>query len=182
MAAFQRRPVAIAIREAGASSSGIDVAIVDQGCHGVHLFDSRGAHRRLLGTKGDSIGELRDPRGGCFTPEGKICVADTMNDRIQTFDLNGQPLSSFGERGNKLGQLSFPADVQYIGSDLMIVDSGNCRVQIFYGRSDEVSRVVRTFHSLNWSSSGGADVGNGCASGILLRLQRESTGRTEPSG
>ena len=57
-------------------------------------------------TKGDSIGELRDPRG-CFTPEGKICVADTMNDRIQTFDLNGQPLSSFGERGNKLGQLSF---------------------------------------------------------------------------
>ena len=101
-----------------------------------------------------------------------------MNDRIQTFDLNGQPLSSFGERGNKHGQLSFPADVQYIGSDLMIVDSGNCRVQIFYGRSDEVSRVVRTFHSLNWSSSGGADVGNGCASGILLRLQRESTGRT----
>ena len=68
-----------------------------------------------------------------------------MNDRVQTFDTSGQPVSTFGEKGNKVGQLSFPADVQYIGKDLMVVDSGNCRVQIYYGGSDEeVSASLRT--------------------------------------
>ena len=113
----------------------------------MHIFNSLGLHRTTIGTKGSEIGNLRDPRGGTFTPDGRVAVADTMNDRIQFFNSSGQPVSTLGEKGNKLSQFSFPADVQFIGNDLMVVDAGNSRVQIFYNsKSDKVSNFVDVYY------------------------------------
>lgn len=39
---------------------------------------------------------------------GKIYVSDTMNKRVQVFDMEGKPLLKFGQEGKKQGQFSFP--------------------------------------------------------------------------
>ena len=68
-----------------------------------------------------------------------------MNDRIQFFNSSGQPVSTLGEKG-MLSQFSF-LRMFSIGNDLMVVDAGNSRVQIFYNsKSDKVSNYVDVYY------------------------------------
>jgi len=64
----------------------------------------------------------------------KIYVTDTNNQRVQVFDYNGNPLSTFGTLGDKEGQFQFPygiaSDAQ---GQIYVADMYNSNISIFNG-------------------------------------------------
>src|SRR3989304_4859767 len=69
-----------------------------------------------FGTLGSGDGQFHDPSGVAVDSGGNIYVADTVNNRIQKFDSNGNFLLSFGSFGSGDGQFNSPFGVE--------VDSG----------------------------------------------------------
>ena len=62
----------------------------------------------------------------------KILVADTGNNRIVIYDLNGRFLGKFGSLGDSLANFYLPSSVTMDSKGRIIVtDSGNSRIQIF---------------------------------------------------
>ena len=98
-----------------------------------------------FGSFGTTEGKFKSPSGLAFDRGNDLLyVADTDNDRIQIFDVDGNCSGSdevaddvcfvdeFGTSGNGEGEFDSPtAMVLDTGSDLLyIVDSGNDRIQI----------------------------------------------------
>ena len=72
----------------------------------------------------------------------RLCVADAERHCVLRFDLRGQPVGQFGERGAGPGQFNFPT---HLGADaagrLYVTDSMNSRVQIFDAEGRFVSQL-----------------------------------------
>lgn len=82
-----------------------------------------------LGARIQSTGILSDPAGVACSPDGKIVVADTGNDRIAVFDRFGTLLRTWGE-----GILLRPRGVNVTPQgDILIADTGNNRL-VFLNR------------------------------------------------
>ncbi len=65
-------------------------------------------------------------------PDGRIVVADTLDNRIMIFDDKGKFQCSFGTEGNGSSQFRSPQAVAVSsGGDIFVVDSWNYRIQIF---------------------------------------------------
>ncbi|KPM02773.1 Filamin and NHL repeat containing protein [Sarcoptes scabiei] len=68
----------------------------------------------------------------------QLIVADKDNHRIQVFDLSGNFLFKFGEKGSRPGQFCYPWDVAVCSKTSMILvsDTRNRRIQLFthYGQ------------------------------------------------
>jgi DNA-binding beta-propeller fold protein YncE len=78
-----------------------------------------------------------DPAGNTYISDGYI------NSRVAKVDRNGRWIKSFGEPGNKPGQLNTPhsiaADAQ---GNIYVADRGNRRIQVFDGDGN-VLREIR---------------------------------------
>lgn len=92
---------------------------------------------RKIGTTGHnheltSPGDFSKPAGVAVDGEGNLYVADTMNDRIEIFDADGQFISTFGKNGDGPGYFSRPKGVA-IDSDghIWVADGMQDRVQVF---------------------------------------------------
>jgi DNA-binding beta-propeller fold protein YncE len=80
----------------------------------------------------DGAGKFGNPRGVLITAESNVYVADTENNRIQLFDVDGDYVSSFGGYGHNEGELSLPAGLALdADGNLLVADSFNHRVQKF---------------------------------------------------
>ena len=103
-----------------------------------------------FGSPGLAAGQLESPHGAALNSFRELFVADTMNHRIQVFDLEPLALGRtprlvrvWGERGKEAGQLDTPAHGVAIPNRgeadhlVYVADSGNDRVQVFdrHGRS-----------------------------------------------
>ena len=85
-----------------------------------------------VGTEGKGDGEFGDPRG-ITVFEDQLYVCDRNNHRIQVFDLDLNFVTSIGEKGEEIGQIDAPYDVQFDTKGTMyVVELGNRRVQAFY--------------------------------------------------
>ncbi len=86
-----------------------------------------------FGQKGSGPGHFYEPSGIAVDPIGILYVADTGNDRIQTFDTDGEYLSEVGGFGWDAGQFNRPAGVAVGrgGLELYVADGRNNRIQIF---------------------------------------------------
>lgn len=72
---------------------------------------------------------------------GLVYVTDTVKHQVVVFDLQGQPIGAFGERGAGPGQFNFPTDVDVDEEGhVYVLDSLNARVQVF-DRSGEFLRM-----------------------------------------
>ena len=60
-----------------------------------------------------------------------ILVADTGNDRIRVFDLDGNFVSTFGSGGSADGQFKSPRDIAVTPMHILVADTRNDRIQIF---------------------------------------------------
>jgi DNA-binding beta-propeller fold protein YncE len=92
---------------------------------------------RKIGTTGHhheltSQGDFSKPTGVAVDAEGNLYVADTMNNRIEIFDADGQFVSAFGKNGDGPGYFSRPKGVAIDGDGhIWVADGAQDRVQVF---------------------------------------------------
>ncbi len=92
---------------------------------------------RKIGTTGHrheltSPGDFSKPAGLAVDPEGNLYVADTMNNRIEIFDADGQFISTFGKAGDGPGYFARPKGVAIDGDGhIWVADGAQDRVQVF---------------------------------------------------
>ena len=105
------------------------IFVTDRARHKVSRLDEQGRQISAWGEPGNGEGELWAPHG-ITSHAGFLYVADTGNDRIVKFDLDGKSLGSVGCHGTAVGAFVDPVDVA-IDADhhLYVVDRGNHRIQ-----------------------------------------------------
>jgi len=92
---------------------------------------------RRIGTTGKNHwlttpGDFGAPSNVALDRDGNVYVTDTMNNRVEIFDADGNFLSQFGQHGDGPGYLARPKGIA-IDSDghIWIADSYQDRVQVF---------------------------------------------------
>jgi len=98
----------------------------------VQAFDKDGEFIFQFGSKGQNLGEFKEPRGIAVDKKGNIIVADSGNNRIQIFAPDGKFVGEFGHKGKKDGMLKAPWGIvtNSVGN-ILVTDKGNHRVQMF---------------------------------------------------
>jgi len=85
-------------------------------------------HKHELTTPGD----FSKPAGVAVDVEGNLYVADTLNNRIEIFDADGQFVSAFGKNGDGPGYFARPKGVAIDGDGhVWVADGVQDRVQVF---------------------------------------------------
>jgi len=93
--------------------------------------------KRRIGTTGQkhaltTPGDFARPSGLAVDRDGNLYVADTLNNRIEIFDGDGNFISTFGKAGDGPGYFSRPKGVAIDGDDhIWVVDGMQDRVQVF---------------------------------------------------
>ena len=102
---------------------------------------------RKIGTTGHNHelttpGDFAKPSGVAIDQEGNLYVCDTMNNRIEIFDADGNFVSTFGKAGDGPGYFARPKGVA-IDSDghIWVADGMQDRVQVF----NQELRLLITF-------------------------------------
>ncbi|HYL85667.1 MAG TPA: SMP-30/gluconolactonase/LRE family protein [Candidatus Angelobacter sp.] len=92
---------------------------------------------RRIGTGGKNHwlttpGDFGAPSNVALDKEGNVYVTDTMNNRVEIFDADGNFLSEFGKHGDGPGYLARPKGIA-VDSDghIWVADSYQDRVQVF---------------------------------------------------
>jgi DNA-binding beta-propeller fold protein YncE len=92
-----------------------------------------------------------------------VWVADTKNNRLQEFRPDGSPTGrKFGKPGVAVGQLKWPFAVTAVGTDLIVVDSNNNRVQ----------RWDPSGPSVEWTATGGSGLSFGKPKAVAVAGSR----------
>jgi len=92
---------------------------------------------RKIGTTGrkhelTTPGDFAKPSGIAVDAEGNLYVADTLNNRIEIFDADGQFVSTFGKAGDGPGYFARPKGVAVDGDGhVWVADGVQDRVQVF---------------------------------------------------
>ncbi len=90
---------------------------------------------RTIGSRGSEPGLLKNPRGLAFDDSGRFWVADTGNDRLQKFSIEGNLLQVIGRSGSGEGEFRSPSSVAIsTKGNIFVADTGNKRVQVFSGK------------------------------------------------
>ena len=84
----------------------------------------------MWGEKGTGPGQFDDPTGIAISGD-EVFVADSRNNRIQVFNLDGKFLRTFGTAGDKAGQLGRPMNLTIVGDELYVPEYFNDRIQVF---------------------------------------------------
>jgi len=85
-------------------------------------------HKHELTTPGD----FAKPTGVAVDKEGNVYVADTLNNRVEIFDADGNFISTFGKNGDGPGYFARPKGIA-LDSDghIWVADGAQDRVQVF---------------------------------------------------
>lgn len=83
-----------------------------------------------FGTRGSAVGQFDRPKDLVVDGQGRIIVADRVNNRIQICDEGGD-CSAFGEQGAELGKFEWPMSVALDDKGRIVVaDYNNERIQV----------------------------------------------------
>lgn len=141
-------PAGIAIDEANRL-----VYVVDTQQDQVLVFDAdKYTLLRRIGTRGKkhtltSPGNFSLPTGVAVDQNGNVYVTDTLNDRVEIFDADGDFISQFGSPGDGPGYFSRPKGIA-IDRDghIWVTDEMQSRVQVFNTKG----QLLIYFGQLGW--------------------------------
>ena len=88
-------------------------------------------------------------------PNGMWSVVDSKRGKIYTYDLEGNLLFAFGDKGQQLGHLSSPVAITYCGSDIYVLDNILNAVVVYkrtdYG--DVIDQALKNNADRNYSAA-----------------------------
>jgi len=117
-----------------------DVYVVDSSHNRIEKFGPNGEHIKDWGHRGSELGEFdfgssqspsQPPGGGIAVAGDHVYVADSGNDRVERFDLEGGEAMAWGTRGSEPGQFSYPRGVAANEQEVIVSDDDNHRVERF---------------------------------------------------
>ncbi len=131
---------------AAVTSDGI-VFVADAKQKRVFGYDANGNLRIALGKKD----EFKNPGGIAVNNDlGRLYIVDSYGHMVHVYSTKGEPLLTFGARGDNDGEFNFPSNVAVDRKtgNVAVVDTQNFRVQIF----DKDGRFIKKFGQVGDSS------------------------------
>ena len=131
-----------------------NVWLADRANDRVQKFDSKGNFILKFGSENGvpsaEEGKFDNPRHVAVSKDLKyVFVADSKNNRISEFDINGTYIKSIGKLGNKSGEFNLPTTIEIDSKgNFFVNERGNERIQKFDSNWNPI---------LMWGSKGGGD-------------------------
>jgi tripartite motif-containing protein 71 len=117
-----------------------DVYVVDSSHNRIEKFGPAGEFLTAWGRRGGALGDFsfgssqnptKPPGGGIAVSGDHVYVADSGNDRIERFNLEGGEALAWGTYGNGPGNFSYPRGVAANESEVVVSDDDNHRIEKF---------------------------------------------------
>ncbi len=128
-------PGAVAVDENGL------VYVADTSNNRIQIWSPSGQYLSSFGSYGFDPGAAREIKAfsqfnnpvNLVVRDGRAFVVDQRNDRVMVWSVRGEPrpLLRIGRRGSKPGRMVHPWDVAIAGSELLVVDQANYRIDRF---------------------------------------------------
>jgi len=131
-----------------------NIWVADRANHRVQKFDSQGNFILKIGqddfTKSSAPGEFDNPRHVVVDHDVKyVYVADSKNNRVQQFDVNGTFIKTIGQLGDKPGEFNLVTTIEIDpDGNFFTTERGNERIQKFDANWNPI---------LMWGSKGSGD-------------------------
>jgi len=107
--------------------------VTDASSGSVSVYDARGKFRHFLKPSKGKESYFEGPWGIAIDKRTEhIYVCDSPRHMIIVLDKNGRVLDRFGKRGGGTGEgeFRFPTQIAVAGDEIIVLDSGNSRLQI----------------------------------------------------
>ncbi len=140
-------PVGIAIDTANRFLYVVDtqqdqVIVYDADSHKLLRRIGTGGKNHFLTTPGD----FGAPQGVATDEDGNVYVTDTLNDRVEIFDAEGNFISEFGKAGDGPGYFARPKGIAIDGDGhIWVTDQMQDRLQVF-NREGQLLTYIGTGH------------------------------------
>ena len=117
-----------------------NVYVVDSSHDRIQNFDNNGNFIASWGHKGTELGQFRffssqnptqPPGGGIAVAGAYVYVADSGNNRIERFSLDGGEAMAWGGKGSGPGQFTYPRGLAANASEVLVADDDNHRIEKF---------------------------------------------------
>ncbi|HTA37079.1 MAG TPA: hypothetical protein VK761_10215 [Solirubrobacteraceae bacterium] len=117
-----------------------NVYVVDSSHNRIEKFNAEGAFITQWGHKGSEPGQFnfgssqdytKPPGGGIAVAGNFVYVADSGNNRIERFNLEGGEAMAWGTKGSGPGQFSYPRGVAANEAEVLVADDDNHRIEKF---------------------------------------------------
>ncbi len=117
-----------------------NVYVVDSSHNRIEKFDPNGTFITQWGHKGSEPGQFsfgssqdytKPPGGGIAVAGNYAYVADSGNNRIERFNLEGGEAMEWGTKGSGPGQFRYPRGLAANASEVLVADDDNHRIEKF---------------------------------------------------
>jgi tripartite motif-containing protein 71 len=147
----------------GLAVRGTRMLVADDQHHRVAAFDTGGHLLASIGAgQGAGPGQLNFPYGVAIDPQGRVFVADDMNQRIVRYSTPAtkyQYKARWGSYGTAPGQLAYPRGAATNGNgELYVANTGNDRIDVF-----DASGTLRRSFGISGRAGGQFDAPLGVA-------------------
>ncbi|TLY43495.1 MAG: hypothetical protein E6K59_06935, partial [Nitrospirae bacterium] len=123
-----------------------DLIVIDANNHRIQKFDKDGNFLTIWGKfgfawKGASQGVFDNPWGVGVDKDDNAYIADTLNNRIQKYTADGEPILMWGKEGAFEGAFFYCRDVAVdFAGNVYVTDEINNRVQKFDSRGNFLAK------------------------------------------